>query len=57
MESSFDVGKDVVIDFIDVNVRGRVFFVMALHEIPRAAVSREHRHLRKRCLCLTLKKV
>ncbi|NCC06356.1 MAG: diguanylate cyclase, partial [Proteobacteria bacterium] len=57
MESSFDVGMDVVIDFIDVNVRSRVFFVMDLREIPRNAVSREHRHLRKRCLCLTVKKV
>lgn len=57
MESSFDVGKDVVIDFIDVNVRGRVIFVMVLHEIPQNAAGREHRLLRKRCLCLTLKKV
>jgi len=57
MESSFDVGKGLVIDFIDVNVRGSGFLVMAASEIPRNAVSREHRHPEKRCLCLTSKKV
>jgi hypothetical protein len=28
MESSFDVGKGVVIDFVDVNVRSGRFFAM-----------------------------
>jgi hypothetical protein len=56
MESSFDVGKGLVIDFIDVNVRGRGILVMAVHEIPGIAVSREHRHPGKRCLCLTSNK-
>jgi hypothetical protein len=28
MESSFDVGKEVVIDFVDVNVCGKGFLVM-----------------------------
>ena len=33
------------IDFIDVNVRGSGFLVMAASEIPRNAVSREYRHV------------
>jgi hypothetical protein len=57
MESSFDVGKGLVIDFIDVNVRGSGFLVMAVPEIPGNAVSREHRQPGKRCLCLTSNKV
>jgi len=57
MESSFDVGKGVVIDFIDVNVRGGGFLVMAAPELLGIAVSREHRHPGKRCLCLTANKV
>jgi len=58
MESSFDVGMiEVVIDFIDVNLRDRAIFVMTAPKFPRNAVNQEHRHPGKRCLCLTLKKV
>jgi hypothetical protein len=57
MKSSFDVGMiEVVIDFIDVNLRDRAIFVMTARKIPKNAVSREDRHPGKRCLCLTLKK-
>jgi len=36
MESSFGVGKDVVIDFIDVNVPGGGFFAMSLGKSRRS---------------------
>jgi hypothetical protein len=34
MESSFDVGKEVVIDFVDVNVSERGFSVMVAARNP-----------------------
>jgi hypothetical protein len=35
MESSFDVGKEVVIDFVDVNVSGEGFLMMDPAWIPQ----------------------
>ena len=52
MESSFDVGKVVVIDEIDVNDLGRAIFPIAGHESMRKGTSVKHSPVEKKVLVL-----
>ena len=52
MESSFDVGKVVVIDEIDVNDLGGTIFLIAGHESLMGVTSAKHSPVEKKILVL-----